>query len=403
MTSPLNSISSPAAQPLSRAQTAAPFEVETVATPSDIETEWRHLEAIGYGTIFQRYDWVDAYVRHVLEHEKAWPAIVLGKLHSRPAFILPLAISKVGPARMARWIGGNHSGYNFGLWSPEAVAVMSSMKRVEIEKMLARALGDADCAVLVRMPKIHDGVVQPLASLTSSPSPTEGYAFDLAGGFEAVLERTDGAGRRRGVRTKERRLAKVGTLQYGKSQDLAQAKAALDFFFEQKALRLAEQGKPNSFAEPGVLDFFRDLLERSQTMDEPLLEMTELSVDGKIRAARAAGIHRGRLNGYFMTFAKDELVSHSPGHVLLFRHIEECCERGITTYDLGVGYEEYKTHWCDIIQELDDAYAAFTPLGSAMIATIRLGQAVKARMRQNKFLWQHLKAARAYLLRRSTE
>jgi CelD/BcsL family acetyltransferase involved in cellulose biosynthesis len=304
---------------------------------------------------------------------------------------------------VAKWIGGNHSGYNFGLWSAEAVAIMSSLKRAEVEKMLAHALTDADCAVLVRTPKIHDGVAQPLASLPRSPSPTEGYAFDITGGFEAVLEKTNGAGRRRGVRTKERRMAKVGTLHYGASEDLTQASAALDFFFEQKALRLTEQGKLNSFAEPGVLDFFRELLERSLTMDEPLLEMTELSVDGKIRAVRAAGIYRGRLNGYFMTFAKDELVSQSPGHVLLFKHIEECCERGITTYDLGVGYEEYKTHWCDIIHELDDAYAAFTPLGSAMIGTIRLGQAAKARMRQNKFLWQRLKTAQAYLLRRPSE
>jgi CelD/BcsL family acetyltransferase involved in cellulose biosynthesis len=405
MTSPLNSISSPpAAQSVSSARTvAAPFEVEMVTTPSDIEREWRQLEATGHGTIFQRYDWVDAYGRHVLPHEKAQPAIVLGKLDGRPAFILPLAISRVGPARVAKWIGGNHSGYNFGLWSAEAVAVMSSLKRAEVEKMLAQALSDVDCAVLVRIPKILDGVAQPLASLPRNPSPTEGYAFDLTGGFDAVLEKTNGSGRRRGVRTKERRMAKAGTLQNGKSQDLAQANAALDFFFEQKALRLAEQGKPNSFAEPGVLDFFRDLLERSQTMDEPLLEMTELSVDGKIRAVRGAGIHRGRLNGYFMTFAKDELVSQSPGHVLLFKHIEECCERGMTTYDLGVGYEEYKTHWCDIIQELDDAYAAFTPLGSAMIATIRLGQAMTARLRQNKFLWQHLKTVQAYLSRRPSE
>jgi CelD/BcsL family acetyltransferase involved in cellulose biosynthesis len=404
MTSPLNSISRPtAAQSVSPARTTAPFEVEKVSTLSDIEGEWRHLETIGYGTIFQRYDWVDAYVRHVLQHEKAQPAIVLGKLHGRPAFILPVAVSRVGPVRVAKWIGGNHSGYNFGLWSSEAVAIMSSLKRAEVEKILAHALKDVDCAVLVRTPKIHDGVAQPLASLPRSPSATEGYAFDIAGGFEAVLDKTNGAGRRRGVRTKERRMAKVGTLHYGASEDLTQASAALDFFFEQKALRLAEQGKLNSFAEPGVLDFFRELLERSQTMDEPLLEITELSVDGKLRAVRAAGIYRGRLNGYFMTFAKDELVSQSPGHVLLFKHIEECCERGMTTYDLGVGYEEYKTHWCDIIHELDDAYAAFTPLGSAMIATIRLGQAVKARMRQNKVIWQHLKTAQAYLLRRPSE
>jgi CelD/BcsL family acetyltransferase involved in cellulose biosynthesis len=380
---------------------ATRFDVETFATPSDIEEEWRQLEASGVATVFQRYEWIDAYIRHVLPHEKALPAIVLGRLHGRPAFILPLAISKVGPARIATWIGGKHSGYNFGLWSAEAMVDMASLPRIEVETMLASALEHADCAVLARTPKFHDGVAQPLASLQRSPSSTEGYAFDLGGGFDAVLKRTDGAGRRRGVRTKERRMAEAGTLYHGTSRDLTQANAALDFFFEQKALRLAEQGKPNSFDEPGVKDFFRDLLERSQAMEEPFLEMTELSVDGKLRAVRGAGIYRGRLNGYFMTFARDELVSHSPGHVLLFRHIEACCERGMAAYDCGVGYEDYKISWCDIINELDDAYAAFTPLGSAMIATIRLNHAVKARVRQNNFLWRHLKTMQA-LLRHSS-
>ncbi|MBZ9674369.1 GNAT family N-acetyltransferase [Mesorhizobium sp. ES1-1] len=380
-------------------QGSSRFDVKTVERPSDVEQEWRQLEGNGVTTVFQRYDWIDAYIRHVLPHEKARPAIVLGRLHGRPAFILPLAISRTGPVRIATWIGGKHSGYNFGLWSAEAIAAMAPLTRRDVETMLASAL-DADCAVLTRTPQLHDGVAHPLGRLPRSPSSTEGYAFELTGGFQAVLKRTDGAGRRRGVRTKERRLGEAGGVEYLTSLDPAHGHAALEFFFEQKALRLAEQGKPNSFDEPGVKDFFRDLVGRSQAMDEPLLEMTALSVGGKMRAVRGAGIHRGRLNGYFMTFARDELVSHSPGHVLLFRHIEACCERGMAVYDCGVGYEDYKMSWCDIVIELDDAYAAFTPLGSAMIATIRLSHAMKARARQNNFLWRRLKTMQA-LLRRS--
>lgn len=393
--------SDPVAQPGSPARSAAPFAVETYGRPADIEHVWRSFEATGISTIFQRYDWVEAYVRHVLPHENAQPAIVLGQLDGKPAFILPLAITRMGPARVAGWIGGKHSSYNFGLWSEEAIAAMNRLTRAQIEKMLGDALDGVDCAILERTPKTHDGVAQPLAGLASNPSSTEGYSFNLTGGFEAVLKRSDGAARRRRVRTKERRMADIGPMRYGAVADLTQAKAALDFFFEQKALRLAEQGKADNFTEP-VKAFFHDLLDRSQGLGEPLLEMTELSVDGRLRAVRGAGIHRGRLNGYFMTFARDDVVSHSPGSVLLFRHIEECCARGLDAYDLGVGYEDYKTHWCDIIHELDDTYAAFTPLGAATIATIRLGHTMKARMRRHKALWQRLKTAQAYLSRRAS-
>jgi CelD/BcsL family acetyltransferase involved in cellulose biosynthesis len=404
MTAQASKFSSASVQPVTVARTAtSPFTVETYADPSSIEALWRRFESTGISTIFQRYDWVEAYIRNVLPHEKVRPAIVLGRLDGNPAFVLPLAVAKKGPVRVASWIGGRHSSYNFGLWSPEAATAMGRLQRAEVEKMLAHALGDADCAVLARTPKVHDGVAQPLARLTGNPSSTEGYSFDLDGGFEAILKRTDGAGRRRRVRTKERRMADVGPTHYGKAADITQARAALEFFFEQKALRLAEQGKSNSFTEAGVQDFYRDLLARSQTMHEPLLEMTHLCVDGKLRAVRGAGIHQSRLNGYFMTFARDDVVTHSPGHVLLFRHIEECCERGLSAYDLGIGYEEYKTHWCNVIHQLDDLYAPFTPLGSATIATIRAGHLVKTRMRRHKALWQRLKMAQAYLSRHTPE
>ncbi|PSJ60289.1 GNAT family N-acetyltransferase [Pseudaminobacter soli (ex Li et al. 2025)] len=377
------------------------FEVETFAQPSDIEREWRQLEASGVATIFQRYDWVDAYVRNVLPHEDGRPAIVLGRLDGQPAFILPLAISRVGPARIATWIGGKHSGYNFGLWSPKAAAMMARLPRAEIETMLGSVLESADCAVLGRTPKIHNGIPQALSALQSSTSSTEGYSFDLDGGFEAVLARSKAGARTRKIEKRERKMAEAGALRYRVLRDPAEAKAALDFFCEHKALRLAEQGQPNSFAEPGVMNFFRELLERSETTPEPLLEMAELSVGGKTRAVIGSGVHNGRVNVYFMTFASDELAAHSPGRVLTFRHVEDSCERGMAAFDLGVGYEDYKTHWCDVVHELDDVYAAFTPIGTATITTIRLGQATKSRMRRNELLWQHLKSAHAYLSRRT--
>lgn len=381
-------------------RTGSPFQVESFDRPSDIEKEWRQLESAGVATVFQRYEWVDSNVRHVLPHLKARPAIVLGRLGGQPAFILPLQISRTGPVRIATWIGGDHSSYNFGLWSREAVAAMEGLRRSEIEAMLGLALADVDCAFLERTPRLHDGIAQPLAKLQSRPSPTEGYSFDLSGGFAAVLARTDGSRRRKNIRKQERKMSEAGPLIYDTVRDPERARAALDFFFMHKGQRLAEQGKANSFAVPGVQDFFHELLERSAGMEEPLLEMMELSVDGKTRAVKGSGIHHGRVNAYFSTYANDELVSFGPGRALLFRHIEQCCENGMSAFDLGVGYEEYKTHWCDIIHELDDIHVAFTPLGSATIKAVHYCEQVKNLMRRNRFLWRYLRLAKAYLSQR---
>lgn len=399
MNSRLNTAADGEAQAVWSDRPCGRFEVAAFTNPSDIEREWRQLESTGVATIFQRYDWVDAYARHVLPKEKATPAIVLGRLDGNPAFILPLATSTFGPVRVATWIGGNHSSYNFGLWSHEAAAVMASMRRTQIEAMLRAALDGVDYAVLRRMPRIHDDMAQPLAALSRSPSHTEGYSFALAGGFAAVLQKRNGGSRQRKIQSKERKMREAGVLEYGTVRSLERGNAALDFFFEQKALRLAEQGQLNSFGAPGVTDFFRDLLDRSRHMSEPLLEMAELRVGGKICAVIGSAIHRKRVNVYFMTFARDELAPQSPGQVLTFRQIAECCERGMAAYDLGVGFEDFKTHWCDVIHELDDAYVPLTSRGNAAIAAIQLGRAATDQLRRNPFLWQRLKWLRTYLAR----
>lgn len=387
-------------QPVRFELPAARFEVKAFARASDIEAEWRHLESSGVGTVFQRFDWVDAYIQHVLPHEKASPVIVLGRLGGAPAFILPLAVRTIGLVRVATWIGGKHSGYNFGLWSHEAAAVVAGMGRAEIENLLRPALGGADCAVLGRMPKSHDGVAQPLAALMHGPSPTEGYSFSLANGFEPVLDRIMSNSCRRKHKVKQRKLSEAGVVQSGTLSDPVRAEAALDFFAEQKALRLAEQGRPNSFAVPGVMDFFRELLRRSRDMPEPLLELAELSVGGKTRAVSGSAIYRGRMNVYFITFAKDELKALSPGQLLTHRHVEESCERGMTAYDLGVGREDFKSRWCDVVHELQDSYLPVSPLGTATVAGIRLCKATMDRARQNPALWRHLKSAQDTLARR---
>lgn len=399
MNSQAHTAASMAPRAISFNDTAIRFQINVIARPEDIEQEWRHLEASGVGTVFQRYDWVDAYVRHVLPHEKARPLIILGRLGGNLAFILPLAIKTIGLMRVATWIGGNHSSYNFGLWSHEAVAALTRMGRAEIESLFDPEIIGADFAVLGRMPTSHDGVAQPLAALLSSPSATEGYSFSLAGGFTAVLARRKRSGCRRKVKAKLRKMNEAGALRFETLRDPTRAKAALDFFAKQKALRLAEQGRPNGFAAPGIMEFFNILLERSRDMPEPLLEMAEFSVGGVTRAVAGSAPYGGRMNVYFMTYARDELTSWSPGLLLTHSHVEECCARGMTAYDLGIGREDFKSHWCDIVHDLREVYVSFSPRGTAAVAAIRLGQGAKDVLRRNRALWQRLKSARDYLSR----
>lgn len=388
-----------AAQPiaftsLGSADVARNLAVEGHATASAIETEWRLLEATGIGTVFQRFDWVDSYARHVAPHEGLEPAFLLGRLDGHPAFVLPLGIERIGPLRIARWLGGSHSGYNFGLWSREAADMLPRLGRAGIVDMLRRALPDVDGAVLERIPFEHDGVGQPLAAIPLLRSPVEGYSVSLDGGMDAVIARTGGKARRRRARSKERRMAQFGNVEHGIITDIEEAHAALDFFAEQKAMRLAEQGLPNVFGRPGVMHFLNDLLDRSVGQREPLLQITGYRVAGKLRAVVGSGVHNGRVNVYILTLIHDETLPHSPGQVLMYRHVEECCERGYRHFDFGVGYELYKESWADTRHALFDGYLSFTAKGAAFIGAIKLREQGKLLLRRNARLWKLLKALR---------
>jgi len=377
-----------------RAEITRRLTVERVAEPAAIETEWRLLDATGIGTVFQRFDWMEAYIRNVAPHEGLEPALLLGRLDGRPAFILPLGVRRHGAARLAQWLGGSHSGYNFGLWSRECAALLPRLGRGGIRAMLRRALPGVDGAVLERIPHDLDGIASPLAAITSLPSPVIGYSVSLEGGMDEVITRTGGGARRRRARSKERRMADIAPVRHGILADPAGIEAALEFFAEQKALRLAEQGLPNVFAEPGVMDFFRELARRSAGMREPLLQITTFDVGGTTRAVIGSGVHAGRVNLYILTYVHDEMLPHSPGQVLMYRHIEESCEAGRRFFDFGVGYELYKESWADARIALSDGYVALTPVGVAAVGALWLRDGAKTLLRRNEKLWAALKSLR---------
>ncbi|MBX3531524.1 MAG: GNAT family N-acetyltransferase [Rhizobiaceae bacterium] len=348
-----------------------------------VEREWRHLEMTGAGTLFQRFDWIDSWLQTAGREDAVAPAILLGRLDERPAFVLPLGIRRVGPVSMAEFLGAGHSGYNFGLWSLEGAAFVQALPRDALVGRLRAALG-ADALVLRRVPPQVAGVAQPLAILPARPSEMSGYSVSLEGGMEAVLARTGGGARRRRANQKERRMREMGPVECGPAADLDEAFAALGFFAEQKALRLAEQGLQNPFAEPGVMDFLQELLRRSQGSTEPLLEMQRLSLSGDMRAVIGTGLHRGRVALQILTYIRDETLPHSPGQVLLYRDIEAGAAAARSVYDFGIGQEGYKDSWADTVISLNDHFAAFTPAGHLALASMRLGSGLRVALRENR-------------------
>ncbi|HLN09076.1 MAG TPA: GNAT family N-acetyltransferase, partial [Xanthobacteraceae bacterium] len=91
---------------------------------------------------------------------------------------------------------------------------------------------------------------------------------------------------------------------------------------------------------------------------------------------------------------RNELAHESPGQLLLFNLVRMCCERGLTTFDLGVGEATFKQLFCDEPEPLFDSFLPLTPLGALAAAGCRLQFALKGRIKRSPQVWSTVQALR---------
>ena len=75
--------------------------------------DWREFEARADGTVFQTYEWLSTWQRHIGAPRGARPAIVIGRdAHGEIMLLLPLAIERTRLARRLTWLGSELCDYN---------------------------------------------------------------------------------------------------------------------------------------------------------------------------------------------------------------------------------------------------------------------------------------------------
>src|SRR5438128_1626305 len=80
---------------------------------SAIEPDWRTFEKSADCTVFQAFDWLATWQRHIGARNGIRPAIVAGRDTSgNMLFLLPLAVDPRGLARRLTWLGSELCDYN---------------------------------------------------------------------------------------------------------------------------------------------------------------------------------------------------------------------------------------------------------------------------------------------------
>lgn len=364
------------------------------------EPIWRRLErADAIVTPYQRYDLLTPWQQHVGRRAGVTPAVIIGfDAHGEPLVICPFGRRRVGPVTVAEFLGGKHANFNMALLRRDFVAAIDLAGMRDLLAAIANSAAGIDLLLLRNQPERWNGVGNPFGLLPHQPAPSFGFRGALVRDFDTLAQRQIGSVQRGKIRRKERSFAARGAVRYWRVENQADARVVLDTFFTQKGERMRELGIANVFAAPGVRDFISAAATGHLDEGRPAIELYAMSVGDCIVATAGGAAANGRFSTIFNSMTRGELAQKSPGLLLLVNLVRMACERGLDTFDLGVGEAQYKDMFCSEPEPLFDSFLPLTALGFVCATAAGSAFRMKRRVKQSAGLWhvvqkmRHLRA-----------
>ncbi|GJD97418.1 GNAT family N-acetyltransferase [Methylobacterium iners] len=380
-----------------RERMSAGLRAEVFEDLAGVEALWRGLESdpAVLATPYQRFDWVAAYLR--AEPAAALRIIVLRDAAGRGRMILPLTVARERGAAVARVVGAKHANYHMPLFASREAAAMPGEDLREALRLVGGSAG-IDVYALSHQPRFWDGAANPLA-LRAEPSPSDAYGLMLGPDPDSTMKRVFSADARKKLRAKERKLVEgFGTIEHRVAATPEEATAYLQAFYAQKAVRFAQMGVADPYAEAGV----RDFLSAGAAGENSAIEVHALVAveTGRVLATFGGAVDTQRFSGMMTAFDGDPAASRwSPGDVLLHHLIRDQAVRGRRGFDLGVGEARYKASICDETIELAEVAIPVTLRGTVFaMQAIGLSR-LKRRIKRDPRLWAVIQRLRRWSAR----
>ncbi|MCP1547630.1 MULTISPECIES: GNAT family N-acetyltransferase [Methylorubrum] len=356
-----------------------------------VEGLWRGLESnpAVLMTPYQRFDWVAAYLGAGIDAGEETRILVLRDAHGRVRLLLPFAIGRRGPLRVARVVGDRHANFHMPLFASREAAAMPAEDLTEALVRAGRAAG-IDAFALRNQPRVWDGTPNPLAG-GGLPAPSDAYGMLLGPDTEATLRRVFSGDTRKKLRAKERKLVEfLGAVEHRVAETPEAAAEIQAAFYAQKAARFADLGVADPYADAEIRRFIAAATVPGAEGRAAAIETHALvaSESGRILATFGGAVDGARFCGMWTSFDTDpELGRFSPGEILLHRLVGDQAARGRRALDLGVGEAGYKAKTCDETIELVEQIVPVSPASHALVLASRLAVRLKHRIKRSPRLW----------------
>lgn len=369
--------------------------VDVIGNMTQAESVWRSCENDGYLTTpYQRFDLLNAWQRHVGVHEGVAPFIVVVRdLDGGILLVLPFSTSRENGACVARFLGGKHTTFNFGLWRRDFAAAIA---KHDFDIILsAIAAGGVDVVAATQQPRQWRGAANPFLIYPSQLSSNDCPLLRLTPGVKS--EQNISTSFRKRFRSKARKLRELSGFRYHVASNDEDITRLLDAFFVIKPQRMAAQNLPNIFADPGVESFVRDACLAKVSGDGRAIVIHALECDQEMLAIFAGVADDRRFSMMFNTYTMSENARQSPGVVLLCSIIDSYAEQGYTDIDLGIGAEDYKRQVCKSDEPIFDSFIPLTARGR--LAALGMSSLTHAKriVKHNPALLQMAQRLRAML------
>lgn len=348
-------------------------------TPGAVEPIWRALEGSDHlSTVYQRYDFLAAWQRHVGPHEGCTPAVAVAYDAGGKALLLvPLTLYTALGVTLARCMGGKHANLNMPLYDR---TFAQSATRADMESfvtLLGAAMPHADVLILTQQPLEWRGTRNPMAYLPNQPSANlyPRLVYPAADAPQDIIS----SSMRKRLRGKERKLQALSGYQFMTAASDTDIAMLADNFFRNKPAHMAAQKLPNVFAEPGVEAFIRDVSGKRDAAGQPVLLWHALKCDDEIIAVSAGMRDDRRYSMMFNTYTLSENAHHSPGLILAWRIIDDFKNVKLPMLDLGIGGADYKSFFCKDEEMIFDSYLPLSAKGGMAASVLSaLGRAKRA-------------------------
>jgi CelD/BcsL family acetyltransferase involved in cellulose biosynthesis len=353
-----------------------------------LEDEWRAFEQVADCTVFQSFDWLSRWCRHVGTDVRA--AVVVGRgANDALLFVLPLAV-KGGLVRRLMFLGDGLCDYNAPLLAPDFCARLDAADvRALWQDICALLQRDAhlqyDVVELTKMPETVGAQANPLIHLPVSLNASGAHLTGLSGSWDEFYGAKRSSSTRRRDRTKLKRLSEYGEIRCVEPAMADDIRQTLEILVAQKSKQFGRMGVKNLFARPGHRDFFFDLA--TDPRARHLVHISRLDVGPTAAAANLGLTFRGTYYHVLASYDDGEVARFGPGAAHLRELLQHAIAKGLSRFDFTIGDERYKLEWSDTSIRLYDHMAAATLRGLPLVLMSAAFRRLKRLIKQNPILW----------------